>query len=100
VKEESEAHSLQLTRPFWWVIRMARSKGDSQEMPMNSGIVRNTLTTTLALELEYREPAIEEWEYRCYAAWDPGFHCIPLAMVDSDFSNEQLTLTFSEWYQL
>jgi hypothetical protein len=67
---------------------------------MNSGIVRNTLTTTLALELEYREPRFEEWEYRCYAAWDPGFHCIPLVLADSDFSNEQLTLTFSEWYQL
>jgi len=25
---------------------------------MNSGIIRNTLTTTLALELEYREPSI------------------------------------------
>ena len=25
---------------------------------MNGGIIRNALTTTLALELEYREPAI------------------------------------------
>ena len=25
---------------------------------MNSGIVRNALTTTLALELEYREPSM------------------------------------------
>ena len=25
---------------------------------MNSGIIRNTLTTSLALELEYREPSI------------------------------------------
>jgi hypothetical protein len=25
---------------------------------MNSGIIRNALTTTLALELEYREPPI------------------------------------------
>lgn len=79
---------MELTRPLWWVIRMARSKGDSQEVPTNSGIIRNTLTTTLALELEYREPAIEEWEYRRYAAWDPGFHCIPLVLVDSHFSNE------------
>lgn len=69
-------------------------------MPTNSGIIRNTLTTTLALELEYREPAIEEWEYRRYAAWDPGFYCIPRVLVDSYFSNEQLTLTFREWYQL
>jgi len=27
-----------------------------KERPMNSGIIRNTLTTTLALKLEYREP--------------------------------------------
>jgi hypothetical protein len=25
---------------------------------MNSGVIRNALTTTLALELEYREPSI------------------------------------------
>jgi len=25
---------------------------------MNSGIIRNALTTTLALELEYREPSV------------------------------------------
>jgi len=67
---------------------------------MNSGIIRNTLTTTLALELEYREPAFDEWEYPCYAAWDLMFHCIPLAVVDSDFAKEQLTLMLSEWYQL
>jgi hypothetical protein len=30
---------------------------------MNSGIIRNALTTTLALELEYREPAFDKWEY-------------------------------------
>ena len=28
---------------------------------MNCGIIRNTLTTTLALELEYREPVLDEW---------------------------------------
>jgi hypothetical protein len=30
---------------------------------MNSGVIRNALTTTLALELEYREPSIfrENW---------------------------------------
>jgi hypothetical protein len=67
---------------------------------MNSGIIRNSLTTTLALELDYREPAFDEWEYPCYAPWDLAFHCIPLAVVDSDFAKEQLTLMLSEWYQL
>jgi len=67
---------------------------------MNSGIIRNTLTTTLALELEYREPVLDQWEYPWYAAWDLAFHCIPLALVDSDFAKEQLTLMLSEWYPL
>jgi hypothetical protein len=50
---------------------------------MNSGIIRTALTTTLVLELEYREPAIDE-EYPCYSAWKVAFHCIPLVLVDSD----------------
>ena len=67
---------------------------------MNSGIIRNTLTTTLAMELEYRGPVLDEWQYPWYTAWDLAFHCIPLALVDSDFAKEQLTLMLSEWYQL
>ena len=51
---------------------------------MNSGIIRNTLTTTLALELEYRGPVLDEWQYPWYTAWDLAFHCIPLVLVDSD----------------
>ncbi|MFT6865986.1 MAG: hypothetical protein ACJA08_000813 [Cyclobacteriaceae bacterium] len=40
----------------------------------------------------------DKWEYPWYAAWDLAFHCIPLAMVDSDFAKEQLTLLTREWY--
>jgi len=40
----------------------------------------------------------DKWEYPWYAAWDLGFHCIPLALVDSDFAKEQLTLMLREWY--
>src|ERR1700693_41979 len=29
----------------------------------------------------------DKWEYPWYAAWDLAFHCIPLALVDSDFAN-------------
>ena len=28
----------------------------------------------------------DKWEYPWYAAWDLAFHCIPLALVDSDFA--------------
>ena len=40
----------------------------------------------------------DKWEYPWYAAWDLAFHCIPLALVDPDFTKEQLTLMLREWY--
>jgi glycogen debranching enzyme len=40
----------------------------------------------------------DKWEYPWYASWDLAFHCIPLAMVDSDFAKEQLILLLREWY--
>src|SRR6266849_1567540 len=40
----------------------------------------------------------DKWEYPWYAAWDLAFHCIPLALVGSDFAKEQLTLMLREWY--
>lgn len=40
----------------------------------------------------------DKWEYPWYAAWDLAFHCIPLALVDSDFAKEQLLLFTREWY--
>jgi Glycosyl hydrolase family 63 C-terminal domain len=40
----------------------------------------------------------DKWEYPWYAAWDLGFHCISLALVDADFAKEQLILLLREWY--
>ncbi|MCU1286963.1 MAG: uncharacterized protein JWO13_3313 [Acidobacteriales bacterium] len=40
----------------------------------------------------------DKWEYPWYAAWDLAFHCITLALVDSDFAKEQLVLMLREWY--
>ncbi len=40
----------------------------------------------------------DKWEYPWYAAWDLAFHCIPLALVDSNFAKEQLLLFTREWY--
>jgi hypothetical protein len=40
----------------------------------------------------------DKWEYPWYAAWDLAFHCIALAIVDSDFAKEQLILLLREWY--
>jgi hypothetical protein len=40
----------------------------------------------------------DKWEYPWYAAWDLAFHCLPLALVDSQFAKEQLLLLLREWY--
>jgi hypothetical protein len=40
----------------------------------------------------------DKWEYPWYAAWDLAFHCVPLAMVDANFSKNQLILFLREWY--
>ncbi len=40
----------------------------------------------------------DKWEYPWYAAWDLAFHCIPFAMIDSDFAKQQLLLLTKEWY--
>jgi len=40
----------------------------------------------------------DKWEYPWYAAWDLAFHSVPLALVDSEFAKDQLTLMVREWY--
>ena len=40
----------------------------------------------------------DKWEYPWYASWDLAFHCIALAMVDSEFAKQQLILLLREWY--
>ncbi len=40
----------------------------------------------------------DKWEYPWYAAWDLAFHCLPFALIDSDFAKSQLDLLMREWY--
>jgi hypothetical protein len=40
----------------------------------------------------------DKWEYPWYAAWDLAFHCVPLALIDSEFAKSQLVLMLREWY--
>ncbi len=40
----------------------------------------------------------DTWEYPWYAGWDLAFHCIPLALADTDFAKRQLELMAREWY--
>ncbi|MEX6690985.1 glucosidase [Danxiaibacter flavus] len=40
----------------------------------------------------------DKWEYPWYAAWDLGFHCVSMALVDPVFAKHQLILIMREWY--
>ncbi len=40
----------------------------------------------------------DKWEYPWYAAWDLAFHCIPLALIDPEWTKRQLILLLREWY--
>ncbi len=40
----------------------------------------------------------DKWEYPWFAAWDLGFHLIPLALIDPDFAKLQLDRLTREWY--
>jgi len=40
----------------------------------------------------------DKWEYPWYAAWDLGFHCVAMALIDPDFAKSQLVLFLREWY--
>lgn len=41
----------------------------------------------------------DKWEYPWFAAWDLAFHCIPLALIDPDFAQEQLWILIFEQFQ-
>ncbi len=40
----------------------------------------------------------DKWEYPWFAAWDLGFHCVALTLVDPEFAKRQLILLCREWY--
>ena len=40
----------------------------------------------------------DKWEYPWYAAWDLGFHCVTLALIDPAFAKQQLVLLTRDWY--
>ncbi len=40
----------------------------------------------------------DKWEYPWYAAWDLGFHCVTMALIDPEFAKAQLVLLAREWY--
>ena len=73
-------------------------KGDPhQHAPRNfNHYVRNTEWQHLHNKDIISMP--DKWEYPWYATWDLAFHCVPLALVDPQFSKDQLLLLTKEWY--
>jgi hypothetical protein len=41
----------------------------------------------------------DKWEYPWFAAWDLAFHCVALALVDTEYAKEQLWLMLFEQFQ-
>lgn len=40
----------------------------------------------------------DKWEFPWFAAWDLAFHCVGLALIDTEFAKEQLVLLGREWF--
>jgi hypothetical protein len=40
----------------------------------------------------------DTWEYPWFAAWDLGFHCVALSLIDAQFAKVQLSLLTREYY--
>lgn len=72
-------------------------EGDPSSPPVADyrKFVRNEHWKQMALADVISMP--DEWEYPWFAAWDLGFHVIPLAHVDPAFAKEQLVLMCREW---
>jgi hypothetical protein len=86
------------SKQFYYYDMGSWLKGDPAEPPPPSERLngRNSQWTHL-----YNDDIIsmpDKWEYPWYAAWDLAFHCVPLAIVDSDFAKDQLVLLLREWY--
>ena len=39
----------------------------------------------------------DKWEYPWFAAWDLGFHCVSLSLIDPDYAKHQLLLLCQDW---
>lgn len=87
------------TKQFYYFDVRTWLEGDSSSAPPPPER-RKVRNREWAMHL-YNEDIIsmpDKWEFPWYAAWDLAFHCIPLALVDSDFAKKQLLLFLREWY--
>ncbi len=85
-------------KQFYHLVMEDWLKGDPEQPPPPAGHAetRNNDWPHLFARDVLSMP--DSWEYPWFAAWDLGFHCIPLARIDPDFAKQQLELLLREWY--
>ena len=71
-------------------------KGDKAEPPPQRLNGRNSDWCALYAEEVISMP--DKWEYPWFAAWDLAFHCVVMALIDSNFAKRQLLLLTRQWY--
>ncbi len=86
------------TKQFYYYIVQDWLKGDpaSPEPPEKRLRGRNHEWTHLFNEDIISMP--DKWEYPWFAAWDLAFHTIAFALIDPDFTKDQIRLLTREWY--
>lgn len=86
------------TKQYYHFIWDQWMNGDPAKIPPPPGRknVRNQNWKHLYIDDILSMP--DSWEYPFFAAWDTAFHCIPLAMIDPDFTKKQLDILTREWY--
>ncbi len=94
-----QAHAgLCWTRQFYYYIVPAWLVGDSAQPtpPPERARLRNHDWPHLYARDVLSMP--DKWEYPWFAAWDLGFHMLPMAKTDPEFAKAQLQVLLREWY--
>ena len=86
------------SKQFYWYVVKDWLEGDPGQVKPP---LRHQLGRNVGWEHLYNRDVIsmpDKWEYPWYAAWDLGFHMLPMAQIDPQFAKEQLILFMREWY--
>ncbi|MEM9026294.1 MAG: glucosidase [Verrucomicrobiota bacterium] len=86
------------TKQFYYFDIYRWLKGDKGQVkpPQSRKKLRNNEWTHL-----YNADIIsmpDKWEYPWFAAWDLAFHCLPIALIDSEFAKRQILLMVEDRY--
>lgn len=81
---------------YYDVAQWLEGDPDQPKPPVIRNKIRNSGWKTLNNKDIISMP--DKWEYPWYATWDLAFHCVSLAVIDSDFAKSQLLLFTREWF--